>query len=398
MIDTAKQALLGRRTTTDFDREAQEFDARKKQRELQQQILTRKLNQADDLDLAKVAEKSIFDMYQGKPLDDRGRAAIQTLARMQSNKTVYKPDEFGNVRAVTQPNPYESFLSGVDDGRLKPGNISKSQLPTYNQIQPQMDMPQNAIPQMPAIDPTDPMMMQHAQSVMEAQQGVPGPNQRPDLAMQIDPRAMTAPKVQMDVAKDIMSLPVEQQRLQIQNQAELEQQKALAQQESELARPAEQKRLENILRGSFVDARNINSVIDKSIEESGVLTAGMGGAVMRNWPGSGAVDLAENLKTIEADAAFTRLQEMRDNSKTGGALGQVSERELGLLSAARAALSVEQSPAQLRENLLRYKSVRQTALDNVKRAFIEDYGYTPDGLESNFEKGGIETLIEQYTR
>ena len=88
---------------------------------------------------------------------------------------------------------------------------------------------------------------------------------------------------------------------------------------------------------------------------------------------------------------------MRDQSKTGGALGQVSERELGLLSAARAALSQRQSGESLVENLKRYRMVRQKALRNVAEAFNQDYGYYPKGFD-RLTSGplSVDDLIQKY--
>jgi len=133
--------------------------------------------------------------------------------------------------------------------------------------------------------------------------------------------------------------------------------------------------------GLFADHNNINSVIDKSIQQAGVNTTGFIGSWMKNIPGSEAADLQANLKTIQADAAFSSLQNMRDNSKTGGALGQVSERELGLLSSAKAALEQSQSPEQFKENLLRYQQVRKAAMQRTAEAYKQDYGSYPQGFE-----------------
>ena len=49
-------------------------------------------------------------------------------------------------------------------------------------------------------------------------------------------------------------------------------------------------------------------------------------------------EMAGYVKTLQANLAFDRLQDMRDRSKTGGALGQVSNIELGLLQSSVAAL------------------------------------------------------------
>lgn len=82
-------------------------------------------------------------------------------------------------------------------------------------------------------------------------------------------------------------------------------------------------------------------------------------------PGSPAADLKANIDTLTADTAFSTLQEMRDNSPTGGALGSVTERELELLAARRSSLLQSQSPQQFRENLARLQEhvqrVRQIA-------------------------------------
>lgn len=57
------------------------------------------------------------------------------------------------------------------------------------------------------------------------------------------------------------------------------------------------------------------------------------GATLSGWPGSQAQALGTILQTIKANVGFQALQEMRANSPTGGALGQVSERELAYLQA-----------------------------------------------------------------
>jgi len=134
------------------------------------------------------------------------------------------------------------------------------------------------------------------------------------------------------------------------------------------------------LQGMTDSAENINSVIDKVMGQAGNWTTGLMGAATGIVAGTPAFDLRENMKTIEADAAFSTLQAMREASKTGGALGAISERELGLLGAARAALSASQSPAQFKENLKRYKTVRASALRNTKAAYKQEFGSAFSGI------------------
>lgn len=89
-------------------------------------------------------------------------------------------------------------------------------------------------------------------------------------------------------------------------------------------------------------------------------------------PGSPAADLKANVDTLLANASFDRLQEMRANSPTGGALGSVTERELELLGATRAALARSQSPEQFKENVERLRSHYQRVVDIAKKAKQRD--------------------------
>lgn len=85
-------------------------------------------------------------------------------------------------------------------------------------------------------------------------------------------------------------------------------------------------------------------------------------------PGTPAADLKANVDTLLANAAFDRLQEMRANSPTGGAVGNVTERELELLGSTRAALARSQSPAQFRENVGRLREHYSRALEIARKA------------------------------
>ena len=96
-------------------------------------------------------------------------------------------------------------------------------------------------------------------------------------------------------------------------------------------------------------ADRIINTVDEAIPLVGITTAGVAGAL--NIPGTDGRNLEEALKTIKANLGFDRLQQMRDASKTGGALGQVAVKELEALQASIASLDRGQSPATLRRNL-----------------------------------------------
>ncbi len=147
----------------------------------------------------------------------------------------------------------------------------------------------------------------------------------------------------------------------------------------------------------FQEAANIDNVIDNILNDADKTTTGFMGAIGAMIPGTAARDLQENLKTIEADAAFSSLQQMRENSVTGGALGTVSERELGLLSSAKAALSQSQSPEQFRENLIRYKEVRKQAMLNTALAYEQDFGQKAPWMIEEKPKEQPSTDLSSYS-
>jgi len=95
--------------------------------------------------------------------------------------------------------------------------------------------------------------------------------------------------------------------------------------------------------------RVINEVKQAREKVSG-FTAGAG-ALLSFVPLTEAKDLSKRLTTIKANLGFDRLQQMRDASPTGGALGQVAVQELIALQSTIASLDQDQSPTQLKEAL-----------------------------------------------
>ena len=92
-------------------------------------------------------------------------------------------------------------------------------------------------------------------------------------------------------------------------------------------------------------------------QESVLPTTGMVGSFLSSVPGTAARDIRGLLDTIRANVGFDKLQQMRAASPTGGALGQVSERENLLLQATLGNLEQSQSRQQFLENLKRLHNV-----------------------------------------
>lgn len=91
-------------------------------------------------------------------------------------------------------------------------------------------------------------------------------------------------------------------------------------------------------------------------------------------PGSKAADATAQLDTLKSKTAFGTLQAMRDASKTGGALGAVSEKELKLLESNIAALSTAQSPEQFRKSLDEIVKYAEQAKTRTREAFNMSHG------------------------
>ena len=71
--------------------------------------------------------------------------------------------------------------------------------------------------------------------------------------------------------------------------------------------------------------------------------------------GTPAYSLNNRVSTIKANLGFDRLQQMRDTSPTGGALGQVAVQELEALQRSVASLEIGQDQKELTKNLGRIK-------------------------------------------
>ena len=91
--------------------------------------------------------------------------------------------------------------------------------------------------------------------------------------------------------------------------------------------------------------------IRNMVKESPYTTTGMVGQWLSAIGGTEAHDLNKRIDTLKAMIGFNALNEMRSNSPTGGALGNVTERELALLQSTVASLEQSQSREQFLENL-----------------------------------------------
>lgn len=143
-----------------------------------------------------------------------------------------------------------------------------------------------------------------------------------------------------------------------------------------------------------------------ALKEHGGLDAAVGWQSMfPTMPGSKAANAEALLETLRSKTAFGTLQAMRDASKTGGALGAVSEKELKLLESNLAALSKAQSPEQFRQQLDAIVKYAEGAKGRTREAFNmthngratpQQQGYSADDLMHTAQKHGIS--VEEVKR
>lgn len=114
--------------------------------------------------------------------------------------------------------------------------------------------------------------------------------------------------------------------------------------------------------------------IAKAKSQSSGWTTGIAGALTKGIPGTPAHNLASTLDTIRGNIGFDKLAEMKANSPTGGALGQVSDFENRLLQTLWGNLEQSQTREQFEENLDLVKQQADQSWERVKKAYEKDYG------------------------
>lgn len=116
---------------------------------------------------------------------------------------------------------------------------------------------------------------------------------------------------------------------------------------------------------------------------------GLRGAIP-NIPGTNAADATAKLQALQAQVGFNALQEMRNASKTGGALGSVSDKEHALLQSQISSLSKAQSVEQARENLAKVIKYTEDAKDRLQKAYNMKHSAQPAGNPA------VDDLLKKY--
>jgi hypothetical protein len=145
-------------------------------------------------------------------------------------------------------------------------------------------------------------------------------------------------------------------------------------------------------KATMAKTENVSNKIQSTIPNVGAWTSGFIGDTAKHISGTPAADLAANLKTIKANLGFEALQEMRNNSPTGGALGSIAVQELEALQATWQNLEQSQSPEQLKENLMQLDKDVAASRERIKAAFEKDYGEGAETPDVEAKRARLEEL------
>lgn len=136
-----------------------------------------------------------------------------------------------------------------------------------------------------------------------------------------------------------------------------------------------------------VQTNVLRDTVKRTRDLVGHNTVGVGSWLQ--WiPGTDAADMAANLETLQSYSVVNNLQQMREASPTGGALGQVSDREGTWLASMYGTLSQSQSPAQFRKNLELYNWAVNSVVNGRSSA-----GAMPEGAK---DESGKAVEVPEY--
>jgi hypothetical protein len=204
------------------------------------------------------------------------------------------------------------------------------------------------------------------------------------IAGRFDPETKGAVKGAEEQAKQDVQLVMEPQKVAAIDLAEREAEKII-----------NKPKIESGLAASEAKTGMLDETIDKAKEQTGAWTTGLLGASTGWVPGTPAHDLGKTLDTVRSNIGFDKLQEMRANSPTGGALGQVSEMENKLLQSVWSSVEQSQSQDQLNENLEKVRRQVKESWDRIKAAYKKEYGVDYDDSQPAKTAGSFDDEKER---
>jgi hypothetical protein len=109
-----------------------------------------------------------------------------------------------------------------------------------------------------------------------------------------------------------------------------------------------------------------------------IRVTGVAGKAGEKLPGSARVSAKGYVDSITSNIGFDKLNRMRQESPTGGALGNISNVELGLLQSTLGSLNLDAEPEVLLRNLNRLATIYNTIMRKAAAyPNAQEYGFAP---------------------
>ncbi|WP_241128765.1 hypothetical protein [Achromobacter xylosoxidans] len=160
--------------------------------------------------------------------------------------------------------------------------------------------------------------------------------------------------------------------------------------EKAVAKPGQAIEAKAALDSTLSSMDRLRSAAEEALNDPnlGRVTGVMG--MFPNMPGGGAADVENKLGNLKSQIGFTVLQAMRDASKTGGALGAISDKENELLQNNLAPLGKSQSTEQMRQSLQSIIDYVDAAKGRLNSTYQQQYGnVAPTPAQGQAQGGGV---------
>jgi hypothetical protein len=323
-------------------------------RELQQKVAT------GDIDLAQkqMSNTAIVKLLQSLPPEELAYAASDTgkfLDRYYATQPVFDEETLSYMNAIAGTTQFSKL---TEDQKLKVATFSNA----------------------PSGEKAASQKIDKAKAVREGAVGLPDIVSREDLLNQLN---------QNQVERARPTQPVEEI---------VKEDKPVALIDSPKISPKEREQL--LIKRPQAEA-SVSFAIDKTREMRNTATrllndpafddafglTGLGASLI---PGSPAADVRATLDTLRNQSFVQGLSAMREASKTGGAVGNVTEAEGKRFENLRASLSQAQSPERARQELERMITELDESEERVSQAYTGTYGEVEFKLRPKTER--IQTL------
>ena len=144
-----------------------------------------------------------------------------------------------------------------------------------------------------------------------------------------------------------------------------------------------------------ISMRDINDTVDRLLQnQSGIKSAtGFGGELQSRIGGTTAANAKADLDRVKSAISLSAIAKMRAESKTGGAVGNMTEKEWPRFESIYGSLDQAQTSDQVIKNLRELKGLTTETQESMIRKYDSIYGggqdirktiSTPSNLHSSF--------------